>query len=460
VSQESEILSSTVSKTEAKYNFPPGPAENMITRALQQRRWINPIELFSELAARFQDIAHYKVGSRHTVLLNHPEYIREVLVVQHANFIKERTQQRARMLLLGEGMITTDGPQTRRQRQVAQPAFHRQKVPVHAAEIVRRTIDITGQWRNGIELDLYGEMMRLTLALVAKTLFNTEIEDEVHELNAAVCDIMNVYNAIVLLPGIQYLLKVPFTPLRKFVNARRKLYDSIDRMIASHRQGSTEKDDLLTMMLAAQADAGWSDGDLRDQVLTVFLAGYETTAIALTWTMYWISQQPEVERRLHSEIDNVLGDRPPTYDDLPKLNYTEMVLAESMRLYPPAWAMGREAVNDFQIGPYYLPAGTTVVMSQYVTHRDPRYFPDPLRFDPERFTPEAKASRQRFTYFPFGMGPRQCIGEAFAWMETMLIISTTAQKWKLRLAPEQRVVPEPLFTLRPKYGMRMIPERR
>jgi cytochrome P450 len=195
-------------------------------------------------------------------------------------------------------------------------------------------------------------------------------------------------------------------------------------------------------------------------VITIFLAGYETVANALAWTWYLLSQNPDCERRIHEEIDRELQGRLPTYEDIPRLRYVEMVMAEAMRLYPPAWAMGRYALNDFQLGEFFLPAKTTVLMSQFITHRDPRFFPDPLRFDPERFTPEAKARRAKFTYFPFGAGFRQCIGESFAWMEGVLLLATLGQKWKLRLVPGHRVEAEPLITLRPKHGMQMQVEAR
>ena len=209
------------------------------------------------------------------------------------------------------------------------------------------------------------------------------------------------------------------------------------------------------MLLDAQSENGWSDAHLRDQVVTVILAGYETTAIALTWTWYLLSQNPDAERTLHEELDRVLAGRLPTCDDLPRLRYAEMVIAESLRLYPPAWAMGRLSLNEFQLGDYRLPAGTTVLASQYILHRDPRFFPDPLCFRPERHTAESKASRAKGAYFPFGMGPRQCIGEAFAWMEGVLVLATLAQRWKLRHDPSHTVTPEPLFTLRPRGGIPM-----
>ena len=429
---------------------------NLAWNVLRRRRLVNPIHHFQNLTAKFGDIAHYKVGRSHIVFINNPEYIREVLIVQHAKFVKERTQRRSK-LLLGEGMITVDGAAHRKQRQVAQPAFHRQRIPIFADTVVRRASRVRDQWTAGEERDVYQDMMRLTLGTVGETLFRTELGDEIDTLNAGVGDIMDVYHSMVLLPGVKYLIRVPFTRLNKFLKARDRLDTAIVRMIAEHRRRDfvEENADLLDMILASQEQMSWSEQDLRDQVVTVFLAGYETMAIALTWTWYLLSQNAEAREQVYLEVDRVLQGQLPTYDDLPRLKYTEMVLAESMRLYPPAWAMGREALQDFEIGPYRMPKGTTVLMSQFVTQRDARYFSDPLRFDPERHSPEGKASRPRFSYFPFGMGPRQCIGEAFAWMEGVLVLATFAQKWKMDLVPGHPVQPEPLFTLRPKFGMRM-----
>ena len=441
--------------------LPPGPGVNLFTSVLQQKRWIDPIAHFTRLAETFGDIAHYRVGRRHIVFVNHPEYLREILVVQHANFVKERTQQRAK-LLLGEGMITADGPEHRRQRQAAAPAFHRQKMAAHAENIVRRAAALRDQWSPGELHDVHREMMTLGLGIIAATLFRTELAGEVHALNDALAEIMQVYSAIVLLPAIRLLLRIPFTPLRKFVHARAKLHQAIERLIVEHKRRGADASgtDLLTMLLEAQHSQGWSDEYLRDQVMTVTLAGYETTAIALTWACYLLSQNPEAERTIFEELDRVLGGRLPSYEDLPRLRYTEMVLAEAMRLYPPAWAMGRQALHAFDLGDYRLPAGTTVLASQFILHRDPRFFPDPLRFDPQRHTPEAKAARVRGAYFPFGMGPRQCIGEAFAWMTGVLVLATLAQRWRLRHDATHVVIPEPLFTLRPRGGMPMRVEAR
>jgi cytochrome P450 len=233
-------------------------------------------------------------------------------------------------------------------------------------------------------------------------------------------------------------------------------------MIEEHRAGGGDASDLLSMLLAARYEDGsaMNDQQLRDEVMTIFLAGYETTANALTWTWYLLSQNPDAEMKMHAEITQVLGERTATIEDVPRLRYTRMVVAESMRLYPPAWAMGRRALNDFTLAGYKLPARTSVFMSQFVMQRNARYFSEPLRFDPERFIPENEAERPRFAYFPFGGGARQCIGESFAWMELVLVLATLAQKWQLRLVPGHPVKPQPLITLRPKYGMQMRVEQR
>jgi cytochrome P450 len=303
--------------------------------------------------------------------------------------------------------------------------------------------------------------MHLTLNVVAQTLFATDLAEEVDELADAINRIMGLYNFLVMLPAAEWLVHVRPPGLGAFVRARKRLDAVVFRMIAAHRRRGAEGGSLLDLMLASAPDqSSASEQSLRDQVITIFLAGYETVANALSWTWYLLSQNPECERLFHAEIDRELRGRLATFDDVPRLRYVEMVLAESMRLYPSAWAMGRYARADFQLGDFFLPAKTTVLMSQFITHRDARFFPDPLRFDPERFTLDAKSRRTKLTYFPFGAGVRQCIGESFAWMEGVLLLATLGQKWKLRLVPGHCVEPEPLITLRPKYGMRMQVESR
>jgi cytochrome P450 len=442
------------------YRFPPGFQRNLLWYAFRHFRPANPIFLFQHLAREYGDIAHYKIGRHHIVFLNHPDYIRQVLVVQNDNFIKERTVQRTKMLL-GEGMITSEGSVHRAQRQTAQPAFHRQRIPEYAGIMVEEAAQMRNGWRAGEQRDIATDMMHLTLNVVARTLFATDLRDEASELADAINRIMRLYNFLVMLPAAEWLVHVPPPGLAAFLRARKRIDAVVYRMIAAHRCRGRDSGSLLDLILAASPEGGaTSEQALRDQVITIFLAGYETVANALVWTWYLLAQNPECERRLHEEVDAVLLGRLPTVDDVPRLRYTEMVIAESMRLYPPAWAMGRYARGDFRLGNYFLPAKTTVLISQFITHRDPRYFPDPLRFDPNRFTPDAKSRRAKFTYFPFGAGVRQCIGESFAWMESALLLATLAQKWKLRLVPGHRVEPQPLITLRAKYGMLMQVEER
>src|SRR6201984_1204034 len=384
----------------AGYRFAPGFGQNCLGFAWRRFRPANPILLFEHLVQKYGDIAHYKIGCNHIVFLNHPDYIREVLVVQNDNFVKERTVRRSKMLL-GEGMITSEGAQHRAQRQVAQPAFHRQRIPEYADTMVREAVRMRGQWRDGEERNIAIDMMHLTLNVVAETLFATDLRDEVHELADAINRIMGLYNFLVMLPAAEWLVHVRPPGLAAFVRARKRIDAVVHRMIEAHRGRHSEGGTLLDLMLAASPDrSAATEKSLRDQVITIFLAGYETVANALSWTWYLLSQNPECERRFHEEIDRELQGRLPAYEDVPRLRYVEMVMAESMRLYPPAWAMGRYALNDFQLGEFFLPAKTTVLMSQFITHRDPRFFPDPLRFDPERFAAEAKARRAHVTSFP------------------------------------------------------------
>jgi cytochrome P450 len=437
-----------------KYRFPPGFQRNLLWFAFRRFRPANPIFLFQLLAREYGDIAHYKIGWNHIVFLNHPDYVREVLVVQNDNFIKERTVQRTRMLL-GEGMITSEDAAHRLQRQVAQPAFHRQRIPEYAGLMVREAMRTRDRWRDGEQRDIALDMMHLTLNVVAGTLFAADLRDEVDELADAINRIMGLYNFLIMLPAAEWLVHIRPPGLAAFVRSRKRIDAVVYRMIEAHRRQGSDQGSLLDLMAASLDGSAASEQSLRDQVITIFLAGYETVANALSWTWYLLSQNPECEQRFHDEIDHVLQGRQPVFEDVPRLRYVEMVLAESMRLYPPAWAMGRYARNDFQLGEFFLPAKTTVLTSQFILHRDARFFPDPLRFDPERFTPEAKARRTKFTYFPFGAGARQCIGESFAWMEGVLLLAALGQKWKFQLIPGHRVEPEPLITLRPKYGMQM-----
>ena len=454
-----------------RYLYPPGLRMNLPFYLF--RKFFkpgNPILLFEHLR-RYGRAAHYRILFHDVVLLHEPSDIREVLIDKAASFGKDRTQKRMK-ILLGEGLITSDGETHKRGRRIAAPAFHRQRIQRYANQIVERTDTLSAQWQAGKPLDVSAEMMRLALQITARTLFDTEVTPEIHVINDQVNIIMDLYNYLVALPRAELLLDSPLPGMKRFCRAKARLDHVVDGMIRARREEIAqtgdlqERGDLLSMLLAARDDQAEGDGraldadQLRDQILTLFLAGYETVANALTWTWLLLGQNAEAEARLHAELDEVLAGRLPNLDDMPRLEYTGMVLAESMRLYPPAWAMGREALEDVSIGPYRLRKGTMIFFSQYIMQRDPRWYPDPLSFRPERHTAEAKAARPRFAYFPFGGGGRQCIGESFAWMEATLALATIAQRWRLELVPGQRIELQPRITLRPKDGIKAVARER
>ena len=447
--------------TSQEYLSPPGPpGKPLVGQLFPFRR--DPIDFLMRLAREYGDIAAFKIGSQGLVLLSHPDQVKAVLTTDHRNFIKGRGLQWAKRLL-GEGLLTSEGEFHRRQRRIAQPAFHRQRIASYGQAMTDYAVRMREQWIEGKPFDLHGEMMHLTMAIAAKTLFDADVESEAREIGEALSTAVEFFNRFTL-PFADLMAELPIPSTLRFKRAKRRLDETIYRMIAERRASKEDRGDLLSMLLHAKDEeggtGGMTDEQLRDEAMTIFLAGHETTANALTWTGYLLSQHPEIEAKLYAEVDAVLGDRPPTVEDLPKLGYVEKILAESMRLYPPAWLLGYRAIQDYNIGTYALPAGTVVLMSQYVIHHDPRWFPDPFRFDPERWEAAAKAARPKFSYFPFGGGPRVCIGEPFAWMEATLIIAAMAQRWRLRLVPGHPVVLQPLITLRPKHGMMMTAQRR
>ncbi len=419
------------------------------------------------------DLVYLRLGPQHIYFVNHPDWIRDILVTHQAGFTKSRMLERARVLL-GDGLLTSEGEFHTRQRRLVQPAFHRDRLAGYAATMVDCAAACgtysRDRWESGAKVDVAREMMRLTLAIVARTLFSADVTSEADDIGTALTEVLGLFETV-LLPFSEWLEKLPLPSVRRFERARDRLDRTIYRIIEERRASKRDQGDLLSMLLLAQDDerddnqdeagrTGMTDKQVRDEALTLFLAGHETTANALTWTWYLLSQNPEAEAKFHGEIDHVLGERAPTFDDLPRLRYTEMVFAESMRLYPPAWGIGRRTIHEYPIGEYRIPARSILLMSPYVMHRDPRWFAQPDRFDPERWLPDAVAARPKFSYFPFGGGARVCIGERFAWMEGVLLLATIGRKWRLRLADGHRVETRALITLRPKYGMEMIVEPR
>jgi cytochrome P450 len=418
----------------------------------------DPLKFLTRIAREHGDIVHFRMGPQHVLLLNHPELIRDALVTRGDHFHKGRALQRSKRLL-GEGLLTSEGEYHRRQRRLAQPAFHRRRVESYGAAMVEYAARNSDRWHDGETRDIAHEMTRLTLSIVGKTLFDADVESEADEIGRALTEMLELFQ-LLLLPYSEYLERLPLPANRRFARARAKLDSVIYRIIDERRANSADRGDLLSMLLLAEdeegATGGMNDEQIRDEALTIFLAGHETTANALAWTWYLLAQHPDAEAKLHAELDAVLeGGRLPTVEDLPRLRYTEMILAESMRLYPPAWVIGRLAVKEYAFGAHVAPPGTLILASQYVMHRDPRFFPDPLRFSPERWTAEAKESRPQYSYFPFGGGARRCIGEGFAWMEGTLLVAAIARRWRMRLVPDHPVVEHPRMTLRPKHGVHM-----
>jgi cytochrome P450 len=437
---------------------PPGPKNSPIVGNLYGFRK-SPLDFLSKVAREYGDLVYFRVARQHMYLVNHPDYVREVLVNNQSNFIKSRALQRAKVLL-GEGLLTSEGQQHLRQRRLVQPAFHRERLAGYAEAMSAGAVRWRDRWQAGTALDISTEMPHLTLSIVAKTLFSADVESEASEIGEAMTTVLEMFR-LLLMPFAEYLEKLPLPHVRRFEKARARLDATIYGLIRERRKSGVDTGDLLSMLLFAQdEESGMTDEQVRDEALTLFLAGHETTANALTWTWYLLSQHPEIERRLHAEIDAVLGDRAPEFADVPQLRYAEMILAEALRLYPPAWAIGRKSKGPFELGGVEVPAESICILCPYLVHRDPRWFPAPEKFDPERWTQEARDARPKFSYFPFGGGARVCIGERFAWMEGVIVMAAIAQKWRLRLQPGQRVEPLPLITLRVKNGLRMIPEPR
>ena len=404
----------------------------------------------------------FKLGGQFAFFSNHPDLVRDLLVVSADKFKKGRALQRAKRLL-GEGLLTSEGEAHLRQRRMIQPAFHRQRIAEYAKSMVSYGEQMRDEWQTGEVRDIDREMMRLTLQIVGKTLFNSDVNDEADEVGKSMTTLIELFNYL-LLPYSEWLEKLPLPQSKRFNNARDTLNAIIYKIINERRASNEDAGDLLSMLLLAQDEetgGGMSDEQIRDECLTLFLAGHETTANALTFTFYLLSQNPEKEEKLHRELDEVLNGKTPVMEDYGKLKYTEAVFAEAMRLYPPAWAIGRLAIEDHEFGGFEIPKGSLVIISPYIAQRDRRFWENADEFIPERwFAQSVKEAGQKFIYFPFSRGVRSCIGESFACNEGVLLIAVLMQKWKLRLAPEQKIGLKPLMTLRPKFGMKMRIEKR
>ncbi|MFP5502097.1 MAG: cytochrome P450 [Candidatus Sericytochromatia bacterium] len=439
---------------------PPGPTSRLPGGLLFELRR-DPLAFFLRVRSDHGPIAHWRIGPQRVFLISEPAVVEELLVKQYRHFVKSGALTRSKFVL-GEGLLTSEGEAHLRQRRLMQPAFHRKRIAGYASVMTAHAVALSERWQDGETIDINQAMMRLTLAIVGSTLFGADVEADAREVEDCVDALLAIFDTV-LLPFSGLVQRLPTAANRRAWDALARLDAIVYRLIAERRASGTDAGDLLSMLLLARDDdgsGGMSDRQVRDEAMTLFLAGHETTANALSWTFHLLATHPEVREALEAELATVLGGRAPTFEDLPRLALTERVFAESLRLYPPGWAIARKAIAEVNACELTIPKGAIVIMSPYVVHRDARYFPDPDRFDPDRWTPEAKSSRPKFSYFPFSGGARSCIGEPFAWMEAQLILATLCQAWRMAPVPGHRVEKEPLVTLRPKGGIPLVLTRR
>jgi cytochrome P450 len=435
----------------ASASHPPGPRSRYPGELLSRLSGRDRLAFLEGLPTRYGDVCSFRAGGRRIVLLSHPDDIRDVLVTHQRRFMKGRALQRAKRLI-GDGLLTSEGELHLRQRRLVQPAFHRARIAGYADAMAQAAVAMRDTWRPG-PVDINAEMMALTMTIVARTLFATDVAHETERVAQALHDAFSSFN-LGFSPLASLLDRLPTAKTRAFNRARATLDGIVYRMIAERRRDGGDRGDLLSMLLAAQDTegdgTGMSDTQLRDELLTLFLAGHETTANALSWTWMLLAQHPAVRDALHAEVDAVLGDRTPAADDMSRLPYARAVLAEAMRLYPPAYIVGRMAFEPHTVREWTFPKGTIFLMAQWITHRDPRWWREPERFLPERWLEPDE--RPRFAYWPFGGGTRICVGEQFAWMEGVLVLAALVRRWDVHVAAPYPT-PEPIITLRPTGGM-------
>ena len=436
---------------------PPGPRGVPVLGNLPAMTRRGMVEFMLEVAS-FGELASFSIGPTHNYLVSSPELIHDVLVSRRSEFTKDPHDLRTLGRWMGQGLLTSDGPHHRRQRRLVQPAFMRKRMDGYGEIAVESALRLIEDWRPGDVRNMHHEMMKLTLNVVSRSMFGSGVSDaEALQVQKAVAGLQ--YLAIQISKFGMLVSPQLLLPLHQFLKRGTRVLDrAVTRMIAERRAGGEDRGDLLSMFLLAQDEVdglGMTDEQVRDECVTLFVAGQETTANALTWAWHLLGENPAVAARLGAELDEVLGDRPPTAADLPRLRYTEMVFKEALRFTPPAWTLNkRTPVRDLDLGGYRLAAGSGLFIMPYVMHHSERYFPDSFRFDPERFAPEGPGP-DRHTFMPFGGGERICVGAGFAMMEAKLILATLAQRFRFTLAPDQRVALKPLVTLAPKYGLRM-----
>ncbi|HEY6232916.1 MAG TPA: cytochrome P450 [Pyrinomonadaceae bacterium] len=438
----------------------PGPKGNLFLGVMPE---FNRDSLaFIERCRDYGDIVRMRFLYLTVHFLYNPQHIEYVLSTNAKNFIKARSLRSPLFQrLVGNGLLTSEGEEWKRQRRLAQPAFHRQRINAYGEVMVDYCERLTSQWQQNEVRDIHRDMMRLTLEVVVKTLFNADVSDDADKVGQVLSEMVKPFASQATLKWILDN-RLPTSTHRRFNEAAREIDSIVYRIISDRRSSGSDQGDLLSMLLAAHDEDGsqMTDRQLRDEVMTLFLAGHETTALTLSWAWYLLAQNPEAEKKFHDELDEVLAGRTPTVADLPRLKYTEMIAKESMRLYPPAFGVGREAIDDCEIGGHRVRAGSQLFMFQWAVQRDPRYFDEPARFYPERWTEEFGNALPKYAYFPFGGGPRVCIGSYFAMMEVVMLLATIGRKFHLTLVPDHAVSLMPAMSLRPADGIKVSIERR
>jgi cytochrome P450 len=440
--------------------LPPGPKGHFLLGVM--REFNNDTLGFIERCRDYGDVVRMRFLWIHAYFLYNPDDIESLLTTNAKSFRKAQSLRSPFFArLVGNGLVTSEGEFWRRQRRLAQPAFHRQRISSYGNVMVDFATRALTKWRPDEVVDISREMNRLTLEIVVKTLFNADVSRDADRVGVVLSEVVKPFASQATLKWILDN-RLPTPGHRRYFNLVAEIDRIVFRIIAERRAAPSDEGDLLSMLLQAQDEDGsqMTDSQLRDEVMTLFLAGHETTALALSWSWYLLAQNPDKEQKFHAELDAVLQGRLPTVDDLPKLEYTEMIAKETMRLYPPAYAVGREALEDVEMGGFRVPKGSQLFAFQWVTQRDERYFEEPGEFIPERWTPDRSATVPKYAYFPFGGGPRQCIGNYFAMMEIVLLLAAIGQRFKFSLAPDHKVEVLPVLSLRPKSGIKVIPSLR
>jgi cytochrome P450 len=440
--------------------LPPGPKGSLVLGVMAEfnRDTLGFIERCKDLG----DVVRMRFLYLTVHFLYNPEHIEYVLSTNAKNFIKSRSLRSPFFQrLVGKGLLTSEGEVWKRQRRLAQPAFHRQRISAYADVMVEYATRMISSWQAGEARDIHRDMMRLTLEIVVKTLFNADVSKDADKVGQVLSQIVKPFASQATLKWIADN-RLPTPTHRSFNRAAKEIDEIVYRIIEDRRESSGDQGDLLSMLLAAHDEDGsqMDNRQLRDEVMTIFLAGHETTALTLSWAWYLLAQNPAVEQKFHEELDQELGGRLPAAADLPRLKFTEMIAKESMRLYPPAYGVGREAIDDCEIGGFRIPRKSQLFMFQWVTQRDPRFFPEPDQFQPERWSEDLANALPKYAYFPFGGGPRACIGSYFAMMEVVLLLATIGRKFKFSLLQEHPVTLLPAMSLRPRDGIKVVVHQR